>query len=100
MKPMKISAYLAAVVLFLGLAGSVHALSFDESFTVDFSSDPTLLKYEDDKFEFIGSLSDSDGSLPDDWKIEVTIDGSEIEKTEVAAGTLETKNDKFKGIKR
>lgn len=96
MKPMKISVYLAAVVLLLCLTGSVHALSFDESFTVDFSGDPTLLKLADDKFEFIGSLSDPDGSFPADWKIAVAFDGSEIIKAEVVAGTLEKKNEKLK----
>lgn len=95
MKAMRIFVILTTSILFLGLTVSAHALSFGESFTVSFSDNPDVLKYENEIFEFTGSLDTVDESLPAYWKVEVDLNKA-IDTSEIIAGTLDPGSKKIK----
>ena len=72
MKAIKISIFLFSAILLIGFAESVHALTFDDSFSEIFG-EPTSFKYKNGAFKFVSSLTDNGSSLPYDWTVEATI---------------------------
>jgi len=74
MKAMRISVLLFSAILLLGLAESVHALPFDESFFESFG-EPTTFKSKNSAFKFESSLVENESLIPNDWKVEATLEG-------------------------